>query len=154
MSTNINDVPHVVIHTDGSYLTKKKSGGYCAVIDHDNYRQIEYGGEMHTTISRMEVFAIVNSLSCLTRPCHVTIYSDSQYAVKSINQYIRNWENNGWMTKQHKQVANIDLMQGLLFYMNFHVSIKAVWIKAHNGHPENELCDQYAKQGALEAFAG
>jgi len=48
------------------------------------------GGEAHTTNQQMELQAAVEALKALTRPCRITIISDSKYVVQGMNEWIHN----------------------------------------------------------------
>ncbi len=66
--------------------------------------------------------------------------SDSQYALKSATEYIKNWERNGWKTSAKEPVKNQGLWKTFL-KLSKGVSFKATHVKGHSGHPENEACD-------------
>ena len=89
------------------------------------------------------------ALKVLKEPCEVKLISDSRYVVQSINQWLDNWVKNNWKTASKKPVKNQDLWQQYLKVAKQH-KIKAIWIKAHNGHIENERCDMLAKNFALK----
>jgi ribonuclease HI len=41
------------------------------------------------------------------------------------------------------EVKNVDLWKELYDLYKYH-TIETVWVRGHNGHPENEWCDQAA----------
>ena len=100
------------------------------------------GAEPHTTNNRMELRAVIEGLRALKEPCEVVIYSDSNYVVRAINEWLP-----GWIEKDFKNVKNVDLWKEYLEISKPH-KIKAVWVKGHSGHSENELCDKIAKEEA------
>ena len=54
---------------------------------------------------------------------------------------------NGWKSSTGKAVKNDDLWKRLLLVKNPH-EVEFVWVKGHNGHPENERCDYLATSSA------
>ncbi|WP_137167246.1 ribonuclease HI [Salinimonas lutimaris] len=135
------------IFTDGSCLGNPGPGGYGAVMIYNNHRKELSGGYYQTTNNRMELLAPIVALNALNEACQVEITTDSQYVKNGINQWIHNWRKNGWKTKDKKPVKNADLWKLLdeavsRHDMNWH------WVKGHSGHPENERCDDLAREAA------
>ena len=95
----------------------------------------------------MELRAVIEALNSLKEPCHVTLYSDSQYMKNGITQWIYNWKKNNWKASTGKAVKNQDLWIALDQAIQTH-HIDWQWVKGHSGHRENEICDELAKQGA------
>lgn len=104
------------------------------------------GGEPETTNNRMELTAAIKALEQFTRPCQVDLYTDSKYLRDGITQWINKWKSNGWKTANKKPVKNIDLWQQLDKLSQTH-EIDWHWVKAHNGHTENERADALANEG-------
>ena len=76
----------VEIYTDGSSHGNPGPGGYGAVIRFWDKKGILHEKELsegfaETTNNRMELLAPAAALSELTRPCELTIISDSKYVV-------------------------------------------------------------------------
>jgi ribonuclease HI len=61
-----------------------------------------------------------------------------------MNEWIAGWQRNNWKNSQKKDVLNRDLWERLLRASQQH-EIKWLWIKGHNGHKENEICDGLAR---------
>ncbi|MCW8091985.1 ribonuclease HI [Alteromonas sp. ASW11-130] len=137
----------VNIFTDGSCLGNPGPGGYGAVLIYNQHRKELAGGFAHTTNNRMELLAAIKALDSLSEPCRVTLTTDSQYVKNGINQWIHNWRKNGWKTKDRKPVKNADLWQQLDEAVSRH-DIDWQWVKGHSGHPENERCDELAREAA------
>ncbi|RDU67600.1 ribonuclease HI [Helicobacter didelphidarum] len=137
----------VNLYTDGSSLGNPGSSGYCALLEYvmgneeKVYKQIS-GGEFYSTNGRMELKAVVEGLKLLKEPCEVTIISDSKYVCDSINQYLQNW-----LKKGFKDVKHTDLWGEYVNISKMH-TIRTQWVKAHNGHPQNEHCDKVARANA------
>ena len=95
----------------------------------------------------MELMAAITALETLTTPCTVTLSTDSQYVRQGITRWIHNWKLKGWKTADKKPVKNIDLWQRLDAAIQRH-TLRWEWVKGHAGHPENEKCDELARQAA------
>ena len=88
------------------------------------------------------------ALEALKRPCHVTLYSDSQYLVNAFNQHwVDGWLKRGWKNSQKQSVKNSDLWKRMLKAKEPH-DVEFVWVKGHAGHAENERCDALATSAA------
>jgi ribonuclease HI len=132
----------VTLYADGSSLGNPGPGGYGGILEYHGHRREYFGGEPHTTNNRMELRAVIEGLKQLKEPCDVTIVSDSSYVVKAINEWLP-----GWIKRNFKKVKNPDLWQEYLAVSAPH-SVRGVWVRGHDGHPENERCDQLARDEA------
>lgn len=138
----------VTIYTDGSALGNPGPGGYGAILIHKKKRKEISGGFRLTTNNRMEILAIVESLTLLKKSCRVTIWSDSQYVVNAMTKgWIDGWQRKNWIKSDKKPVKNIDLWKRMIKVTQDH-SIDFQWLRGHTGHEENERCDVLAKEGA------
>jgi len=137
----------VTIFCDGSSLGNPGPGGYGVILRYGNREKELTGGDSMTTNNRMELMAVIEGLKALKEPCDVTIYSDSSYVVNGINEWL-----DGWVKRNFKKVKNPELWQSYIEVAKPH-KIKAIWVKGHNGHPENERCDELAHTTA-EKFKG
>ncbi len=144
----------VRIYTDGSARGNPDGpGGYGVVLQYT-----DAAGELHerefsqgyvkTTNNRMELMAAIIGLEALNRPCEVELYSDSQYLIKAFNEHwLDGWIKKNWMRNKTDPVKNVDLWKRLLAAAGPH-KITWNWVKGHDGHPENERCDQLATGAA------
>lgn len=105
-----------------------------------------FGGEAVTTNNRMEMMAVIEALTALTRPCDVVIHTDSTYVMKGITEWIHSWKAKGWKTAAREPVKNVDLWKRLDELAAGH-RIKWVWVKGHSGHDGNERADKLANKG-------
>ena len=138
----------VKIYSDGSCLRNPGLGGYAAIITYGENKKEISGGYKLTTNNRMELMACIKGLEILKYPCEVTITSDSEYVVNGISKgWAKNWQKNNWIRSEKKEAKNIDLWKQLLSLTEYHVT-HFVWIRGHEGHEENERCDQLAKEAA------
>lgn len=138
----------VEIYTDGACSGNPGAGGWGAILRYGSAERELSGGETETTNNRMELTAVIEALRVLTRPCDIIIYTDSRYVMDGVTKWLPNWLRNGWCTSNKKTpVKNIDLWQSLESLIKNH-QIKWVWVKGHNGHPENERVDRIARDQA------
>ena len=144
----------VKIYTDGAARGNPDGpGGYGTVLEY-----IDTKGNLHTrelskgyrrtTNNRMELMAVIAGLEALNRPCQVQVYSDSKYVVDAFNQHwIDGWIKKGWKRGKNEPVKNPDLWKRLLEAKAPH-QVEFIWVKGHDGHPQNERCDTLATQAA------
>ncbi|HWK37237.1 ribonuclease HI [Sphingomonas sp.] len=146
-------LPHVEIATDGACKGNPGPGGWGAVLRFNGTEKDLSGGENPTTNNRMELMAAIRGLGALTKPCRVTLSTDSRYVMDGLTKWIHGWQRNGWKTADKKPVKNADLWQELLAAAKPH-TIEWVWVKGHAGHPDNERADTLASDAALAARKG
>jgi len=134
----------VEIYTDGACTGNPGPGGYGAVLKYgDTVKEIS-GCEPRTTNNRMEMMAVIKALQQLKRPCKVRVVTDSNYLVKGMTQWIHGWVRRNWINSQKRPVLNRELWEEILELSRKH-QITWQWVKGHDGHPENERCDQLAR---------
>ena len=143
----------VAIFTDGSCLGNPGPGGYGAVLEYQGQQKTLAQGYFTTTNNRMELLPPIKALEALTEHCAVDLTTDSQYVKNGINSWIHGWKKNGWRTSARKPVKNADLWQLLDQAVQRH-TVQWHWVKGHSGHPQNELCDDLAREAAELAQAG
>jgi ribonuclease HI len=141
-------LPHVEIATDGACKGNPGPGGWGAVLRFNGTEKDLSGSEKLTTNNRMELTAAIRALEALTRPCRVTLSTDSRYVMDGLTKWIHGWQRNGWKTADKKPVKNAELWQELLAAARPH-NIDWVWVKGHAGHPDNERADRLASDAAL-----
>lgn len=142
----------VVIYTDGACKGNPGPGGWGALLRVGDTEKELFGGELGTTNNRMEMTAVIEALSALTRPCAVTLYLDSQYVLKGITEWLAGWKARGWRTAAKAPVKNVDLWQKLdsLVQGGGHV-IDWQWVRGHDGNEGNERADALANRGVEQA---
>lgn len=134
----------VELFSDGSCSKNPGPGGWACILKHKNHELKLSGNELNTTNNRMELTAIINGLKALKKICRLKIFTDSKYVVDSVNKgWAKKWQQNNWIKSNKEKAQNPDLWQQLLSLIEPHEA-EFVWVKGHNGHPENELCDKMA----------
>ncbi len=137
----------IQLYTDGSCLGNPGPGGYGTVLIYNKHRRELAEGYLRTTNNRMEMLACIKGLETLTEACEIDLTTDSQYVRQGITQWIHNWKKRGWKTAAKAPVKNVDLWKALDEAQEKH-KITWHWVKGHSGHPENERCDDLARQAA------
>jgi ribonuclease HI len=134
----------VTMYTDGGCSPNPGPGGYGIVLIYGEHRREFSGGYRRTTNNRMELVAAIRGLQTLKEPCHVALFSDSQYVVNGISKgWAQRWKSRGWLLSNKRPAENIDLWEQLLALCETH-QVRFEWIRGHNGHAENECCDRLA----------
>ena len=139
------DKTRVEIFCDGACSGNPGPGGYGAILRCGGREKEISGRAADTTNNRMELTAVIEALRQLTRPCLITITTDSQYVVKGMTEWIAGWQRNGWRNSKKEQVLNRDLWEALLEASRPH-AITWKWVRGHAGHTENERCDCLARE--------
>ena len=139
------------IFTDGACKGNPGPGGWGAVIRYGKHEKEISGGDPDTTNNRMELSATIQALKILIEPCEVKLHTDSRYVIDGITKWIHGWQRNGWKNASKQPVSNIDLWHDLIEATARH-QVEWIWVKGHNGHPENERADRLASDAA-EAIA-
>lgn len=141
----MSDEPRVELYTDGACSGNPGPGGWAYILRHaaSGAEREASGGEAQTTNNRMELMAVIEGLTALKRRSSVDLYSDSQYVLKGLKEWMESWKRRGWKTADKKPVKNQDLWEQLDELKGGH-EIRFHWIKGHNEHPENERCDELA----------
>ena len=144
----------VTLYTDGACSGNPGPGGWAAILTYNGHEKELSGGEASTTNNRMELLAVIKGLETLKFDgCEVTVFSDSRYVVDAVT---KGWVF-GWEKKGYKDKKNPDLWRRfMVLYRKHHV--RFVWVKGHDGNPENERCDRLAvaaaNSGDLKEDAG
>lgn len=139
----------VIIFTDGACRGNPGPGGWGALLRYGKHEKTLLGSEPETTNNRMELMAAIQALKSLREPCIIELHTDSQYLQKGITLWLVNWKKRHWKKSDNKPVKNADLWKELDENASRH-KITWHWVKAHNGHLENEMADALANQAIDE----
>lgn len=147
-------IPQVLLFTDGACSGNPGPGGWAYILKHpaSGSEREDSGGERETTNNRMELMAVIQGLTALRSRSKVELWSDSQYVLKGLKEWMDSWKKKGWKTADKKPVKNQDLWMQLDELKTKH-DITFHWVRGHNDHPENERCDELAVM-ARDAAAG
>ena len=141
------------IYTDGACSGNPGPGGWGAILRVGSHEKELFGGEAGTTNNRMELLAVIEALRALKRPVKARVHTDSQYVQKGISEWITGWKKRGWKTADKQPVKNVDLWQALDAEASQH-ELEWLWVRGHNGHPENERADALARRGVEQVRGG
>lgn len=127
--------------TDGSCSPNPGPGGFAVI---ENKKPVALGYEKLSTNIRMEGEALIAALTLAgDQPCE--IHTDSEFWINVITKWVLGWEAKGWKKSTKGEIQNLDLVKKVY---ELHKNSKAnlVWVKAHNGHDDNELADEWANK--------
>jgi ribonuclease HI len=136
---------NIVIYTDGAARGNPGPGGYGIVLMYGNHKKEIAVGYRHTTNNRMELLAVITALETLKKSdIPITIYSDSQYVINSVQ---KGWLNTWVATNFKGGKKNKDLW--LRYYkLSRHLTVSFVWVKGHASNVWNNRCDELATGAA------
>lgn len=150
----------MLIYADGACSGNPGPGGWAAVILHDD-KVIEIGGaEAATTNNKMEMTAVGKALRYIENiDADVTIRTDSQYVIKGITEWGKDWKKKGWKTANGKEVANRPFWERLFELVdNRKGKIHWEFVKGHSGDKGNDRCDEvaveFSKGGSPDLYSG
>ena len=152
----------VKIYTDGACSGNPGPGGWASAFVESGKDIVTYAGhDKNTTNNRMELLAVVESLSIASKryrgDVNIEIYSDSAYVVNAINNnWLDKWKLNNWKTANGEDVKNYDLWSKFLALLsNIKTKGQIVTfnkVKGHAGNPLNEYVDKMARNEVYEAI--
>ncbi len=135
------DGPKTGVFTDGSCEGNPGPGGWGLVwVRDDEIVEEAHGADPDTTNNRMEATALIEAYKLLPEDADVTIYSDSQLCVNTVNEWAPGWARRGWKRKSGP-IANLDLVKELYALHLAHPNVTLAWIRAHDGSRWNEYAD-------------
>ena len=130
-----------IFYTDGSCSPNPGPGGY-AVIEND--QPVALGSDKNSTNIRMEAQALIEAMKLSNgEPCE--IHTDSEFWINVITKWGPGWKAKGWKKSSKGEIQNLDLVkEAMVAYEQSQA--KLVWVKAHNGHDQNEMADEWANK--------
>jgi ribonuclease HI len=138
--------PRTGVFTDGSCEGNPGPGGWGIVwVEDDVILAQKNGHDPATTNNRMELTALIEALRALPADAQLTVYSDSQLCVNTVNEWAAAWERRGWRRKTGP-IKNLELVQALWAEAKRHPNVKLQWIRAHDGSRWNEYADALAER--------
>ena len=136
--------PQTGVFTDGGSSPNPGPGGWGVVYVIDGEIKDErFGHDPDTTNNRMELTALIHAMELLPLDSEITVYSDSDLCVKTINVWAPGWRAKGWK-KKSGPIKNLVLVKKLLELFEEREGVKLQWIKAHDGSRWNEYADALA----------
>ncbi|MFW5991974.1 MAG: ribonuclease HI [Halanaerobiaceae bacterium] len=135
----------IYLYTDGSCSGNPGYGGYAALIIENGNKHEVSGFHPDTTNNRMELMAVIEGLKEIRSGSRVRIFSDSNYVIKGIQDWINNWKKKGWKTAGNNPVKNKDLWMELDKLTDKYM-IEFEKVKGHSGDKYNEIVDTLARE--------
>jgi ribonuclease HI len=140
--------PQDGIFTDGSATPNPGPGGWAAVRVSRGAVVAEISGaDPATTNNRMELTALLRAIDLVPEGSAEVLYSDSQLAVRTVNEWALSWEARGWR-RSRGPVENLDLVRPLYEALRGRPELEVRWIRAHVGHRWNEYADRLASRAS------
>jgi ribonuclease HI len=147
----------VLVHADESCLgndaTKPSPGGNAALIEApagDSVARWDfYECAPQTTNNKMALAGAIGALEWIRRQwkhARVRYVSDSEYLVKGMTEWIKDWKARGWRRKGGA-IENLELWQKLEQAAGAH-DLEWAWVRGHADHPKNEYADFLATRAA------
>lgn len=150
--SRFSEGPETGVFTDGASRPNPGPGGWGFVyVRAGEVIRQGYGSADDTTNNRMELTALIEAYKVLDPDEEITVYSDSDLCVKSMNEWAPGWKKRGWKRKTGP-IKNLELIQELYDLYLAHPNVTLKWIKAHNGWLWNEYADSLATAWARGAL--
>jgi ribonuclease HI len=147
-------IERVEVFTDGSTINngkKNASGGVGVFFYDDSFKNIsERYNSNNVTNQKCEILAIIKGLQVIkskfgrhSKKINILIHTDSEYCIKCMNSYIKNWIRNNWKLRNGNNVKNRNLLELLLNLSNEFNNISYNHIRSHKQEPINKESLEY-----------
>lgn len=135
----------ITMYTDGAARGNPGPGGYGVILISGPHRKELSKGYKHTTNNRMELRAVIAGLEALKKTgLNITIYSDSQYVINSVQKgWLKTWIATNF--KGGKKNKDLWLLYDELAKPHH---VKFVWVRGHADNALNNRCDELATAAA------
>ncbi len=144
--TKWEEIPEIYLFSDGGAEPNPGNGGFGVIMSYKGKRKEFNQGYRLTTNNRMELTGVIFGLQRLKTKSNVNVYTDSKYVIDGITKgWAKKWRANNWIRTKSKKAVNYDLWEKLLDLISEQKSVDFHWVKGHNGHHENERCDELAE---------
>jgi len=139
--------PDSGVFTDGACDPNPGPGGWGAVKVLGGEVLAERSGhDPDTTNNRMELTALIQGFELVGPGEAITVFSDSVYCVRIVNEWAEQWRANGWRRGKKKEpLLNLELVQELFELARSLPMARAEWIRGHAGHRWNEYADALSR---------
>jgi ribonuclease HI len=156
------DVMAFALYSDGGCRGNPGPGAFAYVVQDHSGAIIVEGVEFEsmTTNNKMELSGPIKGLSeikevlpslgkdpLLTK---IKVVTDSKYVVEGMKSWVNGWKARGWRKADNKTPENIELWQELDQIKSAFMDVEWVWVRGHEGHPQNEYCDRKANESMDE----
>lgn len=152
-----SDAPRILVHADESCLGNgtepPNPGGNAALVEAragDSFARWDFFEcSPDTTNQKMALAGAIAALEWIRRTWHhvrLVYVSDSEYLVKGMSEWVRDWQARGWKRKSGR-IENLELWQKLVQASAAH-EVEWRWVRGHAGHPKNEYANALATRAA------
>lgn len=148
----------IIVFTDGSCIPQMNKCGYGIHFPNGEFKDISKTfTKLPKTNQRAELYSIykaIKKIQSKDKNFNIKIYSDSEYSIKSLTVWIKQWKKNNWISSSGKEVMNLDIIQKIDNLIGEHIGkIEFVHVRAHTGKDDynskhNAIADELAKKGA------
>lgn len=138
-----NSTQEIILYTDGACSPNPGPGGWAALIIMDGKQTTLTGSDPQTTNNRMELTAAIEALKHIKKGRQITLFTDSEYLQKGIEDWLPRWLEKNWKGSGGK-VANRDLWESLVEVTQNH-RIAWRWLRGHSGNRWNMMVDRLAR---------
>ena len=137
--------PTIRIWSDGACSGNPGPGGWGTIIFRNGSYQEYSGFQPKTTNNIMEMTGALEGIRHTPEGSQLVITTDSQYLVKGMTEWIEGWKKKKWKRADGKPVLN----KSIWIELDAEAKLRDIqwqWIKGHNGHLQNERCDELARE--------
>ncbi len=141
------EIPEIDLYSDGGAEPNPGKGGFGVIMTYKGRKKEFSQGYQLTTNNRMELMGVIYGLGQLKTKSIVHVYTDSRYVVDGITKgWAEKWKSKNWFRTKNKKALNYDLWEKLLTLISEQPEVNFNWVKGHDGHIENERCDELANK--------
>lgn len=153
-------------YTDGACNLEKINGTYmrgyggsaCVLLKDEKIIKEFSESFQKTTNNEMELYSILRALyetyileDFDIKSDSLTIYSDSNYAIKAITVWSESWIKNNWRNSKNEIIKNLELIKTIIYFTKKFDNLKFVKVKGHADNKNNNRADKLAVQGKINA---
>ena len=158
---------NIKIITDGSFKKLKNKKALCGYGIYFPNAELENVSRpfIHEPLTnqRAELYAILKALRKVKKDKiefdSITIYTDSEYSIKSLTEWYKTWQNNNWKNAKGQKVMNQDIIRPTINILSdfFSGKVKFKHVNSHTGKQDfeslsNEMADKLANEGAMKTI--
>lgn len=138
------------IWSDGACSGNPGPGGWGTIIQQNGRYEEISGFASNTTNNIMEMTAALEGIRRTPAGSRLKVTSDSRYLVQGMTEWIHGWKRRNWKKADGAPVLNKSLWMALDREAQLR-EIQWCWVKGHDGHPQNERCDELARAEIIKA---
>ncbi|XP_026807914.1 uncharacterized protein LOC113550356 [Rhopalosiphum maidis] len=152
-SFTFNEKNEVVVYTDGACSNNGFKGASAGAgvwfgKNHPLNLAIKVPGTQ--TNNNAEIFSTIKAIERVnsTGLTRISIHTDSDFVIKSVNEWMPRWQTKGWKTSAGAEVKNKEMFMILNKRIQSMDSVSWTYVPGHKGITGNEEADKLARIGA------